>query len=335
MIPTDWYMMLMNDIDAELTARGLAMRIVFICYVVTTWAPEKVTLNNPERFSLLVAAITRDYTEAVDADLDTSKIEIKPYELNKSPLPKSVNEYLAHAKNWLKMCPVPAFVYEYHFWLAQYRDLGVFDAAKVIYDDIRGYKANGCDGIVEDGSQRSFFPNGFAFYVYGSTLFDTDVDFEALKEDYFSHAYGEDWREVVAFFEKLGKAADFRFLNEKLSVDLTKSKYYNPEFAASLRQIPAIVAEFAPFVEEHKNMPMRAQTVAYRILRRYLEYCERMSKVFVLKAVGAGQESQAAYYKFLDDFGKYELEMERWYDHYMCAASMRRVFGRKDASMPF
>ena len=335
MIPTDWYIMLMNEIDAELTARGLATRIVFICYVDTTWAPEKITVKNPDRFSLLVAAITRDYTEAVDANLDTSKIEIKPYELNKSPLPSSVNEYLAHAKNWLKMCPVPAFVYEYHFWLPQYRDLGVFDSARIIYDDVRGYKANGCDGIVEDGSQRSFFPNGFAFYVYGATLFDTDVDFEALKEDYFSHAYGEDWREVAAFFEKIGKAADFRYLNGKLSADPTKSNHYNPEFAASLRQIPAIVAEFAPFVEAHKNMPMRAQTVAYRILYRYLEYCERMSKVLVLKAVGAGQESQEAYYKFVEDFGKYELEMERWYDHYMCVAAMRFVFGKKNASMPF
>ena len=211
----------------------------------------------------------------------------------------------------------------------------MFDSSKIIYDDIRGYKANRCDGIVEDGSQRSFFPNGFAFYVYGSTLFDTDVDFEELKEDYFKHAYGDDYKEVIAFFEKLGEIADFRYLNEKLSVDLSKSKYYNPEFAATLRKIPTLIDEFAPFVEAHKNMPMRAQTVAYRILRRYLEYCKRMSHVLVLKAVGAGQESQEAYYNLLDDFGKYELEMERWYDHYMASASMRRVFGKRDASMPF
>ncbi len=335
MILTDWYIMLMNDIDAELTARNLATRIVFICYVDTTWAPEKITLNNPDRFSLLVAAITREYTEAVDANLDVSKIKLPKYELNKTPFPKSVNEYLAHADQWLKMCPVPAFVYEYHFWVHQYKDLGVFDSAKIIYDDVKGYKANNCDGIVEDGSQRSFYPNGFAFYVYGSTLFDTDVDFEALKEDYFSHAYGEDWKQVADFFEKLGKLADFRFLNQKMSVDASKGKYYNPEFAATLRKIPALVDEFAPFVEAHKNMPMRAQTVAYRILWRYLEYCKGMSKVLTLKALGADQEAKEEYYSFLDKFGKYELEMERWYDHLMCAASMRSVFGKREATMAF
>ncbi len=335
MIPTDWYIMLMNDIDEELTARGLPTRIVCICYVDTTWAPEKITLKNPDRFSLLVAAISRDYTEPVDANLDVSKIEIKPYELNKSKLPGSVNEYLAHAKMWRDMCPIPAFVYEYHFWVPQYRDMGVFDSAKIIYDDIRGYKAQGCDGIVEDGSQRSFFPNGFCFYVYGQTLFDTEVDFEALKEDYFSTAYGEDWREVAAFFEKLGKAADYRYLNAKLSSDPEKSPYYNPAFAQSLREVATIVDEFAPFVEAHKNMPKRAQTVAYRILKVYLEYCKGLSKVLVLKAMGAGVESQRAYYEFLNDIGRYELEIERWYDHYMAYASMRGVFGKKDAYIPF
>ena len=334
MIPTDWYIMLMNDIDAELTARGLKTRIVFICYVDTTWAPEKIRLKNPDRFSLLVAAITRDYTEAVDPNLDYDAIELPPYELNKTPLPKSVNEYLAHAKKWREACPVPAFVYEYHFWLIQYRDLGVLDSSRIIYDDVIGYKANGCDGIIEDGSQRSFFPNGFAFYVYGSTLFDTDVDFEALKEDYFSHAYGEDWREVAAFFEKLGKVADFRFLNATMSVDPEKGKYYCPEFAATLRKIPEVTKEFAPFVKAHLNMPKRAQTVAYRILRRYLEYCEGISEVLALKAEGKERESALAYYSFLDDFGKYELEMERWYDHYMASAAMRRVFGKRDSYAP-
>ena len=30
------------------------------------------------------------------------------------------------------------------------------------------------------------------------------MNFEDLKEDYFRHAYGEDYREVIAFFEKCG-----------------------------------------------------------------------------------------------------------------------------------
>ena len=58
---SDWYVILLNEIDAELTRRGLDTRIVCICYYDTLCAPETEVLNNPERFSLLVAPITRTY----------------------------------------------------------------------------------------------------------------------------------------------------------------------------------------------------------------------------------------------------------------------------------
>ena len=332
-IPSDWYIMLMNELDEELTRRELETRIVFICYVDTTWAPETVTLKNPKRFSLLLAAITRDYTECVEQNLDTSKIKLAEYKRNKNELPGSVNEYIAHAKKWQEMTKVQTFVYEYHYWLPQYRDLGLFDSCRMVYDDIRGYRSNDCHGLVEDGSQRSFWPNGFSYFIYGNTHFNTSIDYEEMKEDYFSHAYGEDWREVAAFFEKLGKAADFRYLNGKLSLDGNKggwgkAGYYNPTLAESFRKIPEIVEEFRPFVEAHKNMPMRVQTVSYRLLEKYLEYCIGMSKFMVLKCMGADAEANEAFWSFFTKFGKYEQEIERYYDQYMCCASHRSAAGK-------
>ena len=332
-IPSDWYMMLMNELDEELTRRELDTRIVFICYVDTTWAPETVTINNPKRFSLLLAAITRDYTECVEQNLDTSKIKLAEYKRNKNELPGSVNEYIAHAKKWQEKTKVQTFVYEYHYWLPQYRDLGLFDSCRMVYDDIRGYRSNDCHGLVEDGSQRSFWPNGFSYFIYGNTHFNTSVDFEEMKEDYFSHAYGEDWREVAAFFEKLGKAADFRYLNGKLSLDGNKggwgkAGYYNPTLAESFRKIPEIVEEFRPFVVAHKNMPMRVQTVSYRLLEKYLEYCVGMSKFMVLKCMGADAEANEQFWSFFTKFGKYEQEIERYYDQFMCCASHRSAAGK-------
>ena len=333
--PSDWYVVLMNDIDDELTRRSLPTRIVFCQYVDTNWAPIEKKLNNIDRFSKNLGPISRDYTESVDPTIDFESVPTTSYELNKSPLPASINEYIAYHKQWIKVCPVSSLLYEYHFWVAQYYDIGVFDAAKVIYNDVRGYHALGFDGIIEDCSQRSFFPNGFSFYVYASTLFDTSVKFEDLVEDYFSHAYGEEWREVVEFFKKLGKLADFRYLNGKLSVDYTKSKYYNPDFAAEARKIPALVDEFAPFVEAHKNMPKRAQTVAYRILARYLEFCKGLSKVLALRADGLGAEAREENSKFLIEFGKYELELERYYDQFLFGYSLvRGLFGQRDAFDP-
>jgi len=326
--PSDWYVMMMNEIDAELTARNLATRIVFICYVDTTWAPETVFIKNPDRFSLLVAAITRNYVEPVSKNPEGKHFDLPPFVLNKLDLPTDVDEYLAHAKLWRERCRVQSFVYEYHYCWIQYRDLGVLDAARIIHEDIKGYRANGCNGIVEDGSQRSFWPNGFSFYVYASTLFDTSVSFDALKEDYFSHAYGEHWREVLDFFERLGKAADFRYMNGALSSDKEKGRFYNPEFAKNLREAKKIVEEFVPFVKEHRLTPYRAQTVAYRMLDRYMIYCQGILDVLMLKTVGLGMEAQKAFYEFLDKFGVYELELETCYDQDMMTLAMRQVFGK-------
>ncbi len=324
--PSDWYVMLMNEVDEIMSERGLKTRVVFICYYDTVWAPKTERLKNPDRFALLLAAITRDYAESVDPHIDPSKIQLTEYEFNANVMPKSVNNYLLHAKEWREICKVPNFVYEYHFWWPQYNDLGLFDMAKTIHDDVKGYYANGCSGIVEDGSQRSFFPNGLLFTTYAETLYDTNISFEKIRDDYFKHAYGEDYKEVIAFFEKLGKALDYTYFVGSNSKDASIGKYYNPDMAEGLNRIPSIAEEFEPFVVAHKNMPMRVQTVMYRVLFRYLEYVKLLAPILALKAEGKEIEAKAKFLEFKNYFGKYELEMERVYDHYMLMQSLTRIF---------
>jgi hypothetical protein len=297
---------------------------VFICYYDTIFPPEFVKLNDPKRFTVLLAAITRKYTESVDPEAE--KVGVKRYVRNKVTMPTSVNEYVEYANAWRDWCNVSVMVYEYHFWVNQVYDPSTLNFAKVIYDDIRGYKYHGFGGTIEDGSQRSFFPNGFCFYVYGSTLFDNSVDFEELKEDYFSHAYGADWREVVAFYEKMGQCFDHKFLAGERSADEAVGEYYNPAVEPELRKVKALAEAFAPFVEAHKNMPMRAQTVAYRVLRRYLEYVCGLADIAALRALGKGKEARERFHEFLDDFGKYELEMERYYDHCLMVMAHKAIF---------
>jgi hypothetical protein len=283
------------------------------------WAPTTVKLNNPDRFSLLVAAITRDYTKAVEPNLDSEKIMLTEYKLNKNELPSDVNQYIVHAQKWMKHCKVNSLVYEYHFWWPQYRDFGIFGAASIIHNDIKGYKSNGCNGLIEDGSQRSFFPNGFLFNVYASTLFDTSVNFNELKEDYFKSAYGDGYKEVIAFFERLGNAVDFKYL--------TCREIHNaPQPNENLKLIPTIADEFLPFIKSHKNMPYRAQSIAYRLLEKYAEYVKGISSAIATHAEGNTEKAIEEYCNFMNSFGKYEIEIERWYDQSMLRGSLDRIF---------
>ncbi len=325
-IVPDWYVIMLNELDEELTRRGLDTHIVFCCYLETAYPPETVTIKNPRRFTMLLGAITRNYVDPVSMKIGEYKL--REFTRNNVYLPECVDEYIAYAREWKKRTGVPTLVYEYHFHMHQYYDPAVFTFAKLVYDDVRGFKSNGLDGIIEDGSQRSYYPNGFAYYLYAQTLFDTSVDIEAIKEDYFSHAYGEDFREVISFFEELGKAIPQRYVEREMPVDLSKGRLYNPEMAAVLRGAQKVLDDFAPFVEAHKNMPMRAQTVSYRILRRYLEYVGYFAKALILKSLGADTEAKETFKRDFDKIGAYEIEMELSYDHRECGRALfSKIFG--------
>ena len=331
--PSDWYVILMNEVDEALDKAGLDTRIVFICYVDTSWPPQTEKIKNPKRFSLLVAPISRDYSVA--AKEDVSDVTYPPYKFNDNELFRDVNQYIKVGKEWQEICGVRAFLYEYHFYVNQYHDPGTLSFARVVYDDIINYKKNGLNGLVNDCSQRSFFPNGFAFYVYGQAQFDTSLKFEDLLEDYFSHAYGEDWQKVVELFQKLGKAMPHKFVARKKSADLRIGKSYNPSMAEGFRSVPAITEEAKDFLEAHKNMPMRAQTVSYKILRLYMEYCRGIAKCLSLKCMGAGVEAKEEFEKFLLDFGKHEIEIETCFDQHMmgyCFSST--IFNKLETATP-
>ncbi len=332
---TDWYMILLNEIDDELIRRGLDTHIVMICYYDTLFAPEVERLNHPDRFTILLAPITRTYTEGV-AQRPVSTANLPKYVRNKVDLPTASDTGIAFAKSWQDTCNVDILVYEYHFWYNMAYEFSTTRFAQIINEDIKGYKYHKFGGTIEDGSQRGFFPNGFPFYTYGHTLFDTDLDFEALKEDYFSHIYGEDWKEVVTFLEKLGELIDHKFMAGENSANPEIGQYYNPAMAEKLRQVRPLVEEFKPFVEAHKNSPVRTQTVAYRILRRYLEYACGIADVMILKSVGAGKEAKELYNKFIADFGKYEYELERYFDIFTLANAMyKRVLKKENEKIDY
>jgi len=203
MMPWDWYITLLNEIDEEMTARGLGSKVVFACYTEMLYVSDKVKLKNPDRFSLLVAPISRSYYEAIPEK--PKHIEPAPYTLNKLIMPPDIDTYLLQTRRQVETYKVTnTMVYEYHFCFNQYFNPGNMDYARMLYKDVKAYKINGMKGIIQDGTQRNYYPNTFLLYVYAETLFDTSVDFDTMVEDYYSHAYGEVWRDVVELFERIG-----------------------------------------------------------------------------------------------------------------------------------
>ncbi len=325
--PSDWYVMLLNAIDEELTARNLNTRIVFCAYSDTAYEPTCEHIKNPKRFGMMLGAITRSYTYSVEKD---PKVEsLTQFELNKSGRIKTMEEHVVRANLWRKFVPCTSFAYEYHFWRHQFYAPGALNFARRLHADVRSYKANGFDGIIQDGSQRSFFPNGFCWYVYAATLFDNSVDFEELKQDYFCHAYGEMWREAISYLEAIDEVMPQSYLEARHVAKATADRYHKPQMKEVLLRTEEIARAMQETFAPHRNMPYRVQTVAVRLLMSHGDFCRGYAKAMAIKCQGKDAQARADFCAFADEFGKQELAMERYYDHFMAVNALKSIFDTK------
>src|SRR5699024_8932697 len=51
--PSDWYLLLLNQLDERLTAEGLDTRLVFLIYYDLLFPPKVQQFKNPDRFVLM------------------------------------------------------------------------------------------------------------------------------------------------------------------------------------------------------------------------------------------------------------------------------------------
>ena len=327
-VTSDWYIMLLNDIDAEFTRRNLDSHLVFIVYLDTFWPPLEEKLNNKDRFTMLYAPITRLYTETYAEPADTSKTV--PYYRNNIKKPHGMSECLGYLDLWKEHWKGDCFCYEYHFMDFQYYDISNLFMSKIVHDDIVALRDQGLNGIIEDGSQRSYFPTGFQFYTYGETLFDRDVTFEALVEDYFSHAYGKNWKAVLGYLESLRDELKYSYYFGLDSKDEERGKYYNPEMKERALRAIKIIDEFAPVIEENLSQEQRASTVAWQLLELHSFYARKFAEMTEKKCVGDDAGADEVLAVAIEEMSRREVYFERWYDHYLATRTLMRFMTNKN-----
>ena len=240
-----------------------------------------------------LAPISRTYTRTLSGEPFPEPI---PYHRNHNPQITSLDACIPYVKDWQKNTFAgELFVFEYHFWRHQHLDLSHIALAKRIFEDIEAYRSLGFNGMLECGSLRSFFPNGFAHYVYSQKLFDCSLTYEALAEDYFSHAYGDAWREVYAYLEEIYGCFGFAFLEGEESKDEEISPYYDPERAEKLKGVSALAEKGAALAKALYSTALRPQMISARLLAYHAEYCKLLADVLIRKAKGDEDASVALY----------------------------------------
>ena len=330
MLPSDYYVVLLNELDAELTRRNISTRIVFVAYFDTLWAPKIEKLNNPDRFALLMGPITRDYTRTVS--VDPEKVGTNDFKRNKNIYPKGLEEYLAHIYEWNKTPHGSNISYEYHFWVQQCFDVSGIYLARRINEDIKAYEGYTFEGIIEDGSQRSAFPNGLAFYTYARTLYDSSLSSDAIIEDYFSHIYGDEWQLFQDYLTKLADAIPFELLEIGLELmtpgdeDKKLSKIINPVYTKRLSTVRSITAEGRKLIEKHYNSDDRVKTVSVRLLEMHANYCDLIADALIERTKDNKVRALELFNKARVEFGKNEVCIETYFDHFLYFDSIRLIF---------
>ena len=325
MRPADWFWTLLNEADAKLTAKKIPTRLTFGSYMDTYFAPETVRINNPKRFMMSYAPITRDYQSSITEDSVIPPLI--PYERNKWREP-STEEGYALFREYKKIWPGTVFNFEYHFWRHQFLDPGGLALARRLHEDVRSLEVMGIHGCMEDGSQRSAFPNGFPVYIYAETLMNRDCDFDAVLEDYFSHVYGKDWQDAYRLLKAISDTFDFAYMEGTKSKDKRISTYYDPERVPQLETLHELAAKERAMAMKHLNMPNRPQTVSWRLLIRHAEMVDRFADVMIAKAKGQNYRAIELAKEYEREFGKYELEIERYYDHCLCCRVLEHITRR-------
>lgn len=288
-IPSDFYVMMLNRIDELLTERGLNTKVIFLVYVDLLWAPVEFTLNNPDRFVMMFAPISRTYSTALAKAEKFPKEKLKPYERNNLFISPSVGWNIAMLNKWQERFPTcDSFDYDYHFMWDHHKDPGYYKMAEVLFDDMKNLDKIGLNGMVSCQNQRTFFPTGLGMTAMAEALWNKTADFEDVSTKYFLDSFGKDGKAVKEYMKLLSELFDPSYLRGEKTVVSKEQK-------ANFDRIPSVIDEFADLVKRNaENEALEApRRKSWQYLTYHGELCKLTAKTFAYYAAGDFDKGEA------------------------------------------
>ena len=309
--PADLYVELLNRIDDVLAERNIDTKIVFLIYFDLLWEPQEAKLNNPERFILMFAPITRTYTTSL-ADVESfDDSKLLPYVKNRITFPKNVSENLQRLFKWQEHFRGDSFIYDYHYMWDHFLDPGYYEMAKILFRDMKHLDKYGIGGMISCQNQRVFFPTGLGMAAMSEVLWDKKAEFETVAKKYFKEAFGAEGEGVMEYLSTLSKLFNPPYLRGECAVVSEQS-------AEKYAQIPGIVTGFAEQIHyqlaESQNKLELAQRKSWEYLLPHGEICIRLAKSLEYLAQGAFDKADEAIQMTMDYAQKQEAKLHNVFD---------------------
>lgn len=276
--PADWYVMLLNDVDARLTAADVTTRVGFLAYSQLLWAPMSERLANPDRFVFMFAPILRDPRVPLAAADET---RVPPYDGNRTPYPRENRDLLGLLAEWRRCYEgSSSFDFDYHLMWQYCFDPGHLTIARTLHRDAQTLHGLGLDGFISCQSQRVFSPDGFAVAVLARTLWDSETPFEEAAADYYAAAFGADGPVVRDHLTRLSSLAREWNLDRLMSRQPTVDR-------ESVTLLARQLAEFGGVLDRHRDDTEPVRSASWRILGLHTQLWQDMCGVLLAIAEGS------------------------------------------------
>lgn len=297
--PSDWYVMMLNELDEILAKQNNPVKIVFLMFYELLWPPVHERIKHPDRFILLFAPVSLDYTKPFKVTKELPALS--EFRLNNIIEAHGVEQNVAYYQAWKNIFSGDSFIYTYHFMTTGWeKDLAGYHLAKVLHQDIREFKKLGLTGVNSCQAQRVFFPTGLGMTVLASTLWNDELEFEEISNRYFEEAYPGHGAAVEEFIAKLSYEFDPVYVQMEVP-------RVNDAAAQRFAAIPAYIDSFIPVVTDHMNHIDPTVRTNWRHL--YI-YCLLMKKCAIMfHHIALGEQAivkQDLWPDFIHTFFEYE-----------------------------
>ncbi len=305
---SDWYVMVLNEIDRLLTKEGLKVKIAFLVYLELYWPPLEERIFNKDRFLLMFAPIFRSYTHSYAEEAEGMDCPIMEYKINKVEYPHTATEYLAFLAKWREIFDGEGFDFDYHLMWDIARDFGGETLSEVLYKDIRFLPTVGLNGLISCQIQRAFYPNGLAFYGMGRALTE-DISYEELREEYYVAAFGKYQNFAKNVYGKIENTISFAYMREEVGALAAL-----PGFKEAKVYLENLIANFPKTEVSDDEVEKESMEILYFAVNHIL----RIINVLILKIEGASEESiNAADEERKNYFNTRELRFQPYVDGYL------------------
>lgn len=210
--PSDHQVNLINILCKKLDEAGLDTKIAFDAYADTLYAPTVERIKYSDRTLLRFCPIARSFAHSYD-EIDLQNLpETDPFVYNRDMRRNTGDLNVAYFRKWQEIYKGDTAVFDYQLMWNHHIDLGYYSVASLISRDIKDLRRLGLNGMISCQLLRSAFPNGLPQYTMAKTLWNKELSFNEIKDEYFSTAYGEYAKTVEDYLSELSRLTNPAFV---------------------------------------------------------------------------------------------------------------------------